>query len=211
MAELDLEELRRLVKSGREKRAKSIEEVGLAQTEWISLSSYRHTTWTGDLGIPLAQGEAILAALERASELRDEAAIAWQQRAERLEEQRDQAWQRLKKHCAALADDGGMSEPVKPSKLTDEDLAHLDDVWRRFLEDPAYNDLGKLNLVAYLGERYPAIRSHIAWQADHAERLGKAAREVAYEIERMETLSEVPQLGQIAWWRGMLRAALEEE
>lgn len=40
------------------------------------------------------------------------------------------------------------------------------------------------------------------------ERVEKAAQEVAYEIERMEALSQVPQLGQIAWWRGLLREAL---
>lgn len=40
------------------------------------------------------------------------------------------------------------------------------------------------------------------------ERVEKAAREIAYEIERMEALSQVPQLGQIAWWRGHLREAL---
>ena len=69
----------------------------------------------------------------------------------------------------------------------------------------------------HAGIKWTAVSLPIAdWSTiiaalERAKLLEKAAREVAYEIERMETLSQVPQLGQIAWWRGMLRAALKEE
>ena len=41
------------------------------------------------------------------------------------------------------------------------------------------------------------------------ERLRVAAEEVRYEIDRQLSLSEVPQLRQIEWWRGRLQTALE--
>lgn len=44
---------------------------------------------------------------------------------------------------------------------------------------------------------------------ERAEQLEKATREVAYEIRRMMTLGEVPQLPQIRWWYDHLAAALE--
>lgn len=42
---------------------------------------------------------------------------------------------------------------VKYIPMTDEEIASLKDVWNRYKTDDNYNDIGKLNLVAYLGER----------------------------------------------------------
>lgn len=69
MAELDLEALRALVEDGERRRAQKIAHSGQAQADWISDNRYHHTTWTGDLGIPLAAGRAILNALERIPKL----------------------------------------------------------------------------------------------------------------------------------------------
>lgn len=73
MAELDLEGLRRLVEEGERRRAAYIAAEGLAQADWISDDRLHYTTFTGDLGVPLTTGRAIVDALERAE--RVEAAL----------------------------------------------------------------------------------------------------------------------------------------
>ena len=75
--------------------------------------------------------------------------------------------------------------------------------------NPAAEALGAV-LAGLLGTRDLDAEDERDHWRQRAERAEAAAREVAYEIERMETLSEVPQLGQIAWWRGTLRAALAD-
>jgi hypothetical protein len=51
-------------------------------------------------------------------------------------------------------------------------------------------------------DRYWSVIGPALARVDH---LGEAVDEVAYEIDRMIRLKEVPQLGQIEWWVNRLR------
>jgi hypothetical protein len=56
------------------------------------------------------------------------------------------------------------------TRLSEESLQRFEKTWQEYLTDDSYNDIGKLNLVAWLGERAGAMLSEIrALQAEAQE------------------------------------------
>ena len=46
-------------------------------------------------------------------------------------------------------------------RITDDELEFLRDTWDKYLHDDTYNDIGKLNLACWLGERYGPVLDEV--------------------------------------------------